>query len=178
VPAPDPADPMDAALQYLPPASADQGNAGHDTAREASKAIRALTLRIGGASYAHIAADLRMSDPSSARHLVMRALARREAERVDELRAIENARLDADEAELRLIIGTRTKSDSARIRAVDARTRLSARRSRMNGLDAPVKVEVSASIQQELQAALEEYLSAARGAETVAGEVTGVHDER
>lgn len=187
MPAPDP---LDAALEHLPPASEQRGVPGHDDAMEMSKAIRALTMKIGGATYAQIAAELRYADPSSARDLVMRALRRREAERVDELRAVENARLDADEAELRLIINSRKEPPepgkqgehvypvAARLRAIDTRTRVSARRARMNGMDAPVKVEVSAGIQQELQAALDEYAAALREAQTVAGEVTEVRDDR
>jgi hypothetical protein len=96
-------DPLDAALEHLPPASEGQGAPGHDTASELGKAIRALTMRIGRASYAQIAQELGYSDPATARNLIMRALARREQEKVEELRALENAALDADEVELRLI---------------------------------------------------------------------------
>jgi predicted transcriptional regulator len=155
-----------------------RGTPGHDTATDRANAIRLLTLRAARMTYAQIAEEMGYSDGSAARHALMRALDRHEAENVVQLRQLENLALDTDERAIRAIISDTNLKPEQRIRAVDARTRLSARRSRMNGLDAPVKVEVSASIQQELQAALEEYLSAARGVETVTGEVTEVHDER
>jgi hypothetical protein len=167
-----------AALEQRLPASVRQGQPGHDTADERATAIRILTLRAQRLTYAQIADEMGYSDAGSARHALMRALDRHEAENVTQLRTLENLGLDADERRLAAIAGDSAVKPRDRISAVDAKTRLRARRARLNGLDAPVKVEVSASIQQELQAALEEYLSAARGAETVAGEVTGVHDER
>lgn len=170
-------DPLAAALEHMGPASEDQGNSGHDTAAEMGKAIRALTLRIGRASYAQIAEQLGYADPASARHLVMRALSRRESEQVEELRALENAALDADETELRLIIGDRSKPEGVRLRAIDTRTRLSARRARLNGMDAPVQVEVSPGVQQQLQAGLTSLREAVYGL-VVEGEVTDVSDER
>lgn len=167
-----------AALEQRPPASVRQGQPGHDTADERANAIRILTLRVQRLTYAQIADEMGYSDAGSARHALMRALDRHEAENVTQLRTLENLGLDADERRLAAIAANPEVKPRDQISAVDAKTRLRARRARLNGLDAPVKVEVSASIQQELQAALEEYLSAARGAETVTGEVTEVHDER
>ncbi len=152
-----------------------------------SRAIRALTLRVGGATYEQIAERMGYGDGSGARQIILRALSRREAEAVEELRLIENARLDADEQILRLIIsGQQVDRDETgqptgprptiteRMRAVDTRTRLSARRARMNGLDAPLAVQVSAGVQADLADALQELDSVVR---TVMGEVTDVHDE-
>ena len=48
-----------------------------------------------GRPYAQIAAALDYADESGARHAVSRLLARREAESVDELRAVHGARLEA-----------------------------------------------------------------------------------
>jgi hypothetical protein len=128
-------------------------------------------MRIGRASYAQIAQELGYSDPATARNLIMRALARREQEKVEELRALENAALDADEVELRLIIGTRGNKVQDRLRAIDTRTRLSARRARLNGLDAPVQVQISAGVQERLDSALR------HAREVVLGDVIEVHAE-
>jgi hypothetical protein len=66
VPDTEPQDPLTAALEKMPPASTQQGDPGHDTASELGKAIRALTMRIGRASYAQIAQELGYSDPATA----------------------------------------------------------------------------------------------------------------
>ena len=47
-----------------------------------------------GQTYAQIAATLGYRDESGARHAVSRLLARREAESIDELRAVHSARLE------------------------------------------------------------------------------------
>ena len=56
--------------------------------------LKAVDLRIQGHPYAHIAAQLGYADESGARHAVSRLLARREAESIDELRAVHSARLE------------------------------------------------------------------------------------
>lgn len=161
---PDPDD--DARAPALPPASDRQGKPGHDGAIERANAVRLLTLRSNGLTYAQIATELGYADASGARHALIRALDRHEAENAAELRAIENMRLDADERALRAIIADTNAKVGDRIRAVDARTRLSARRARLNGLDAPLQVEVSAAALAELEDALAEL------GDVVAGEVT------
>ena len=62
---------------------------------ERQRALKAVDLRVQGHTYAQIAAALDYSDESGARHAVSRLLARREAESVDELRAVHGARLEA-----------------------------------------------------------------------------------
>lgn len=149
----------------LPPASERQGQPGHDTATERAVAIRLLTLRTQGLTYAQIAEETGYADASGARQALMRALNRHEAESAAELRQLENLRLDADERALRAIIGDATRSPGVRVAAINARVRLSARRARMNGLDAPVAVQISAGVAAGLDAALREM-------EDVVNEVT------
>lgn len=143
-----------AAIDY--PATDRQGQPGKDAATEHGNAIRLLRMRTAGMSYAQIAAEAGYAHKSGARQAIMRALERVEAENVAELRALENARLDEDELALRAIIRGAQTSPGMRIRAVDARVRLSARRSRMNGLDAPTKVDLSSGVRRELNDALSE----------------------
>lgn len=168
----DPTDGVD-----LPPASDRQGESGHDMALDRANAIRILTLRTARMTYDQIAVELGYGDGSAARRALIRALDRHEAENVTQLRTLENLALDADERTLTAIASDTTKTDATRIRAVDAKTRLRARRARMNGLDAPVQVQISAGIAAELQAAMDELEAAYGAGETVPGEVLARTDE-
>lgn len=158
-------------LDLLPPASTDHGSGAHDLGRAAARRVQAVRLRMSGATYDQIAEACGYSDKGSARHAVMRALTRLEAESVGELRALENARLDADEVVLRSLIADRSQTANTRIRAIDSRLRLSARRARLNGLDAPLQVALSAGVTAELEDAL------AEAAALIEGEVLDVLDE-
>jgi hypothetical protein len=166
-------DEWDALLDELPPATEDQGNAGHDLAKAAARRAQAVRLRLSGATYEQIAQVAGYSHKAAARNAVMRALTKVEAESVSELRVLENARLDADEMVLRAILQDASAPARTRIAAVDARLRLSARRSRLNGLDAPVQVALSAGVAADLQDALAEA-----EAVFVEGTVLSSEDER
>lgn len=143
-------------LPDLPPAGDRQGNPGHDTALERATGIRLLTLRTQGLTYEQIAQEMGYADGSGARHALRRALDRHEAEAAADLRHIENMRLDADERALRGIIGNAQAPAKDRIAAVNSRTRVSARRARLNGLDAPIAVTLSAGVSADLADALAE----------------------
>lgn len=156
---------MDTALDDTRrPASENHGNPGHDTAEEVARGARLLRLRAARMTYDQIAQEEGYADKAAARNALMRALARHEAENARELRDLENMALDDDERVLRSIILNTSLSPSTRIKAIDSRVRLSARRSRLNGLDAPVAVQISAGVQAGLDDALSEL-------ETVVGEV-------
>ena len=155
----------------LPPASADQGNAGHDLARAAARRTMAVRLRMAGATYDQIAKQCGYSHRKAAQDIVVRALTKLEVESVGELRALENARLDADERVLRGIISGQDNKPADRIKAIDSRLRLSARRARLNGLDAPLQVALSAGVTASLEDALAEAEALVRG------EVLDVTDE-
>ena len=159
--------------EVLPPASAAQGEPGHDTPMELARGARLLQLRAARMTYQQIAQEMGYSDKSTARQALLRALDRHEAENVRELRTLENLALDDDERVLRTIIADRNLTPERRIRAIDARTRLSARRSRLNGLDAPVQVALSAGVAADLEDALAEA-----EAVFVRGEVLASEDER
>lgn len=144
------------------PASEDHGE-NHDPAMDYARASRLLRLRAMRFTYAQIAEEEGYSGGAAARNALIRALERHEAENVRELRALENLALDEDERMLRIVIGDRSNDLAVRIRAVDARTRLSARRSRLNGMDAPVQVAISAGVQAELRDALAEVYTLVTG---------------
>lgn len=148
-------------IEDLPPGT--QGRT--DAAEDAARRVKAVTMRLAGMTYEQVAEQAGYSDKSAARQTVMRALERVEQQRVDDLRALENARLDRAQAAIwpKVIGGD--------IKAVDSFLRLSARRARMNGLDAPVSVTINPGT----QAALTDALADLR--EIVLGEVTHVDDD-
>lgn len=162
-------------LELLPPAHTDQGNPGHDLARASARRTKAVRLRMSGATYDQIAKQCGYTDKSTARKAVMRSLVAVEAESVSELRLLENARLDSDEMVLRTIIANGSNKAADRIRAIDSRLRLAARRARLNGLDAPIQVALSAGISADLDDALTELAELTD--RIVPGEVTDVSDE-
>lgn len=165
------ADELDRAIESLPPAGDMQGDPGHDQARTLARAATLMRDRALGFTYEEMAQRNGYADGSGARQALIRALTERAAENAAQLRAIENDRYELDQRALRLIIGDQTKPDGTRIRAIDARTRASARHARMNGIDAPVQVQISSGVRQELDSALQ------RAREVILGEVIEVHDE-
>lgn len=140
----------------LPTAGERRGDPGHDQAMERANAVRLLTLRAARMTYAQIAEELGYADASGARNALLRALDRHEAENVAQLRTLENLSMDTDERALRVIIGDPATPVRERVAAIRARTQLGARRSRLNGLDAPIQVALSAGVEAELADALAE----------------------
>lgn len=157
------------------PASARRGEPGHDQAEDRITTARLIRLRRDGMSYQQIAEQTGYADGSGARQALLRALDRHEADSARELRILENAALDADQLALRAIITDRSIDPAIRIRAIDARTRLSARRARLNGLDAPVQVAVSSEAVARLDAVLAEADEFMRT--VVPGQVLSEHDD-
>ncbi len=100
---------------------------------------RACALRRDGATYQEIADRLGFADRSAARHAVERALAAAVREPAAELRELELMRLDR----LYLVASELLDGDDldVRLKAVDRLVRISERRSRLLGLDAPTKIE-------------------------------------
>lgn len=147
-------DAWDDLIDALPPASEDRGVPGHDLSRAVARRAQAVRLRLSGATYEQIAQTAGYSHRAAARNAVRRSLTRYEAENVAELRALENARMDADEMVLRGILANSAVPVTEQIQAVNARIRLSARRAALNGLDAPTQVQVSGADLQQLDDAL------------------------
>lgn len=153
------------------PANAQRGKPGQDHAMSNDRVLKAMRLKRLGASWEAIAQEMGYADGSGPRNLVMRYLELNTAESAAQLRAIENQRLDVAVQALLSVITDHTKTPEQRIRAADALTRNSARRARLNGLDAPVQVAVGAGSLAELDDALA-LLEA-----VVTGEVIESHDE-
>lgn len=165
---------MTASELEQPSARDRQGDPGHDQATDHLVGIGLLRDRAAGMTYAQLAEAHGYATSSGARQALLRALDRHEAERANELRAIEHHAYLADQRVLRTIISDPNKPTAQRLRAIDTRTRSAARYARLMGLDAPVQVAISAGVQADLADALAE-LSEVLG-DTVPGEVTAVTD--
>lgn len=143
----------DAVLGFdLGPASADQGDPGHDVARAAARRAQTVNLRLMGLTYEQIAQQQHYSDRSAARAVVVRALDRVEARLVGEYRDLENARYDAMQAAVFPLLYSGTPEQ--KIATLNSLIRLADRRAKLNGLDAPTKLEVGAGAQAQLEDAL------------------------
>lgn len=103
-------------------------------AREREK--EAVDLRIEGASFDLIAETLGYHDKSGARKAIMRALERYAPEPLEELRRLELARLDVAQA------GIWDGVRDGDLEAVDTFLKISTRRARLLGLDAPASLRI------------------------------------
>lgn len=119
--------------------------------KEEQKARRtqALSLRLSGLSYDDIAKHLSISS-FKASQLVNETLERAENQSVDQMRELENSRLDRAQA---AIWSSVLKGD---LKAIDRFLRISQQRSKINGLEAPKKIDLSVGVKQEMQNALSE----------------------
>lgn len=134
-----------------------------DVFKVTSRIDRAVGLRRDCWTWQQIAEECGYADRGAAHHAVMGWLRANVGDQVNELRILENERLDADETVLRSIIEDPNLDVKSRLRAIDTRTRLSGRRSRLNGMDAPAQVAISAGVQQQLQGALQSLREAVYG---------------
>jgi hypothetical protein len=125
-----------------------------DAFQVATRINRAVGLRRDGWTYQSIAEACGYADRGAAHHAVMGRLRANIADHVNELRTLENERFDADELVLRLIIDDPKVDVRVRLRAIDCRTRVSARRSRLNGLDLETRAEISTGVREQLDAGL------------------------
>lgn len=113
-----------------------------------ARRVEALNLRLAGLSFSAIGDRLGISE-RAAYEMVNRSLERAEAYGVQQMRAEENARLDRITT---AIWGQVLQGD---LKAIATYLSVSAQRSRINGLYAPTQVQMSLSIRQEMQDALD-----------------------
>jgi hypothetical protein len=102
-----------------------------ETAKKVKKAIQ---LRIAGKSYDEIARILNYNSPQAVSKAVLKALRDIPKEKAEELRTVENQRLDA------LQDGVWPRATFGDVEAVMAMLKLMERRAKLNGLDMPTKV--------------------------------------
>lgn len=151
-----------------------------DNLDASERARRALALRRDGQLWHEIADELGYADRAAAYNAAKRLLDRTEFESVEEYRAVEADRLDeAHRIQLQHLAQFRPSQSgvglSAVASAVGAIVRISERRSKLLGLDAPTKVDVgSSSIDLDgTVAAIMSALQADAGADADDGAIPG-----
>lgn len=133
--------------------------------RQRARRIEALSLRLAGLTFEQIGERLGISK-EAAHDLVSRTLERAENESAQKMRALEAARLDRAQAAIwsRVLEGD--------TKAVDTFLRISQRRARLFGLEAPTQIAVAMNVRTEMVQALENL------EQIVLGEVLSVESER
>ena len=124
------------------------------TLDSAQRDARAARLRGLGYTYAQIAEQMGLRSQSSAHDAVRRALRETVRESAADLVAVEQERLDTLWSRVMPIVLDQNVDPEVRLKAVDRAVRISERRSRLLGLDAPTKTEVR--VTDSLDAQLEE----------------------
>lgn len=120
--------------------------------QRAARNTQAVTLRLSGLTYEQIGQRMDIST-NSAHRMVTRTLQETQDVSVDNLRSVENARLDRAQAAIWKDV---LEGD---IQAIQAFLKISDRRAKMNGLDAPQKVDMNLNIKQEMEQAISELES-------------------
>lgn len=123
---------------------------------EKARRVEALSLRLAGISYEQIADRLGNISPQGVQDMIKRSLERVESRNVQEMRDIENARLDRAQAAIW------DKVIKGELGAIDRFVRISQHRARINGLNAPTKVELAVGIRNEMEQAFNQLDNLAR----------------
>lgn len=121
-----------------------------------ARRTEAVSMALAGLTYEQIGNRLGISQ-TAAIELVRRTLEETRNHDVDALRQVENARLDRAQA---AIWSNVLEGD---LKAIGTYLRIAERRAKLNGLDAPTKVQMTLSVRQEMEqalAALEDILDA------------------
>lgn len=137
-----------------------------------AKRIEAVALRLAGFSVQQIAERLQLSEQTT-NDMITQSLENAEQRSATELRQIENQRLDRAQAAIwsDVIAGN--------IPAVQAFLRISQQRSRINGLNAPTKIDMSVGIRHEMEQALAglESLVKQQAMQVIDAEYTEIENE-
>jgi hypothetical protein len=151
------------------------------------RADHALKLRAAGLEWAEVAAAAGYAGPGPAHRAVMRLLDGRTAESVDHLRQVEGAHLDRAQRELwavvmdpgplvsagKVIYGSDGKPEPNRdvqVNALNALIRLSQRRARIFGMDAPSQT-VHLRAEVELDSAIQGLIDQLKAGATIQGQI-------
>lgn len=119
----------------------------HRQTENKARRAQALSLRLSGFSWEEIGRHLKIT-PSGAKSLVDRTVESATGRQVEEMRSLENARLDkAQQAIWQRVL----QGDDY---AIDRFLKISQQRARINGLNAPMKVDLNVSVKHEMEQAL------------------------
>jgi DNA-binding transcriptional MerR regulator len=128
------------------------------------KRAQVMALRLAGLSLSQIAQQMNVT-PSAVRQMIDITLADQDRERVEAMREVENLRLD------RMQQAVWADAISGDHKAIRTFLQISARRSKLNGLDAPVKIDLNLSVRKDMEVALAEL------ERVVLGEVISVRSD-
>lgn len=137
---------------------------------ESARRVEALSLRLAGLSFEQIGKRLGISS-DGAEEMIHRSLSRAENRQVEAMRELEGQRLDRVQAAIW------TEALNGDLKAVSAFLRLSERRARLYGLDAPTKIDLAVNVRQEMEQALTELEAVVLG-EVVESVVVDSEHER
>ncbi len=112
-----------------------------------ARRIEAMSLKLAGVSTSQIAERMGIQ-PDTVRKLINRTLATAETRAAEEMRELENQRLDRAQAAIW------TQVLAGDYRAVMVFLQISQRRAKLNGLDAPASVVISPNVRMEMERAL------------------------
>jgi hypothetical protein len=115
--------------------------------RAANRRTEALALRMAGMTFEQIGERLSIT-ADSAVELINRTISRVGNQVAEEMRELEGARLDRSQAAIW------SKVLEGDLHAVDSFLKISARRSKLFGLDAPTQLNISYNVRQEMEQAL------------------------
>lgn len=148
------------ALTKAKPPSSDKVSKRVSDDVEQARRTEALTLRLAGLTQEQIAERLEIEKPAVDR-MINRTLNQAENQNVEQMRSLENQRLDRAQTAIwqQVLNGD--------LKAVETFLRISQQRSKVNGLDAPKKVDVNVGIRNEMQRALDELESVAAEATVI-----------
>ena len=115
--------------------------------QQRARRVEAMSLKLAGVSTAQIAERMGIQ-PDTVRKLINRTLQTAENRAVEEMRALENARLDRAQAAIwsNVLAGD--------YRAVMVFLQISQRRAKLNGLDSPASLVISPNVRMEMERAL------------------------
>jgi len=132
--------------------------------RESVRRIEALSLRMAGMTYEQIGDRLGITTESAA-VLIDRTISRVGNQVAEEMRLLEGARLDRSQAAIW------SKVLEGDLKAVGMFLQISARRSKLFGLDAPTQLSISYNVRAEMENALAELEKTVLGHSVVVSDV-------
>lgn len=130
------------------------GNPGIAQPDERQRQHEALKLCLAGATYERIADELGYADRSGAFRAVQAVLDRQESHAAEELRKIEDARLDL------LWLKAFPKVMAGELKAIEVAAKLHDRRVKLHGLAAPQRVQVEGLSQEAFTTRVKEDMLA------------------
>lgn len=142
----------------------------HGTPDKATATLRAAEIaRLRGRrwTYARIAEHLGYSDRAAPRRLLQEYANRLLADNVSEMRATWNETHELQAQRMVKLVTSGNTTPEQKVRASAELTRIGARVARLNGMDAPIQVAVTAGLSSELDDALAELREAALGDDVV-----------